>query len=179
MTVSTGIFGTFSGGYVLDLVGSSVRNGMILGAVSMALASCVILVAFLTASSFLVFCVVFSIGEFLLFFVQAPSNALILWSVPRDERAIAVSLSVVCMHVLGDVPGPPLMGFIQQHVTNEWRFTMSLAVIIIAVGAICFSLGLRMAYETEETVDTEWIEEETGDDRSDDDRETRQLVARQ
>ena len=142
MTVTTGIFGTFAGGYVLDLVGNSVRNGMLLGAGAMAAAAVVILVAFLSVSSFLVFCVVFSVGEFFLFFVQAPSNALILWSVPRESRAIAVSLGVVCQHVLGDVPGPPVMGLVQEHLTHNWRATMSLAVVFIALGSVCYGLGV-------------------------------------
>lgn len=143
MTVTTGIFGTFAGGHVLDLVGNSIRNGMLLGAVAMAGAAIVILVAFLAVSSFTLFCVVFSIGEFLLFFIQAPSNALILWSVPRDKRAIAVSLGVVCQHVLGDVPGPPFMGLIQEHITQNWHTTMSLAVIVITLGAAFYALGVR------------------------------------
>ena len=143
MTVTTGIFGTFAGGYVLDVVGNSVQNGMKLGLVAMAGAAIVILVAFSSTTSFLSFCVVFSVGQFLLFFVQAPSNAMILWSVPRDQRAIAMSLAVVAQHVAGDVPGPPIMGLIQEHVTRDWRVTMGLAVIVIAVGAACYGVGSR------------------------------------
>jgi len=150
MTVTTGIFGTFAGGFVLDLVGNSVCNGMLLGAGAMAAAAVVILVAFLSVSSFLVFCVVFSVGEFFLFFVQAPSNALILWSVPRESRAIAVSLGVVCQHVLGDVPGPPVMGLVQEHLTHNWRATMSLAVVFIALGSFCYGLGVSQDGEDED-----------------------------
>ena len=143
MTVTTGIFGTFTGGYVLDLVGNTVQNGMKLGLVAMAGAAAVILVAFASTTSFLSFCVVFSVGQFLLFFVQAPSNAMILWSVPRDQRAIAMSLAVVAQHVAGDVPGPPIMGLIQEHLTHNWRVTMGLAVIVISVGAACYGVGSR------------------------------------
>lgn len=143
MTVTTGIFGTFTGGYVLDLMGNSIQNGMKLGLVAMSGAAGMILVAFSSTTSFLSFCVVFSVGQFLLFFVQAPSNAMILWSVPRDQRAIAMSLAVVAQHIAGDVPGPPIMGLIQEHVTHEWRVTMGLAVIVIAVGAACYGIGSR------------------------------------
>lgn len=144
MTVLTGILGTFTGGYILDAVGSSIRNGMVLCFASMVIAACIIAVAFLISSQFLVFCIVFSLGEFLLFATQAPGNALILWSVPHEHRPLAVSMSVVCMHLLGDVPGPPLMG-LMEGVIGSWRYTMALAALVIALGGIFYGIGIRVA----------------------------------
>ncbi len=144
MTVVTGILGTFCGGYILDMIGSSIRNGMMLCSTAMIVAACAIAVSFLTASQFLGFCIVFSIGEFLLFATQAPGNALILWSVPHEHRSLAVSMSVVCMHILGDVPGPPVMGLIEGAIGN-WRYTMALATIEIALGGLVYALGIRVA----------------------------------
>lgn len=170
MTVTTGIFGTFTGGYVLDVVGNSIRNGMILGAVAMAGAALVILVAFATTTSFLLFCVVFSVGEFLLFFVQAPSNAIILWSVPREQRAIAMSLAVVVQHVAGDVPGPPIMGLIQEHLAHDWRVTMGSAVFVIALGAVCYGIGSQEGREGG-LYDVEDVQEDQGVSERDLERE--------
>ena len=144
MTVVTGIFGTFFGGYLLDAIGSSIRNGMLLCSWAMIIAACAIAVAFLGSSQFIGFCIVFSIGEFLLFATQAPGNALILWSVPHEHRSLAVSMSVVCMHMLGDVPGPPLMGLVEGAIGN-WRYTMTLATAVIALGGVFYGLGTHVA----------------------------------
>jgi len=51
---------------------------------------------------------------------QAPSNAVVLWSVPPGLRPFAVSMSIVLTHLLGDVPSPPLLGAFQGLVDN-WR----------------------------------------------------------
>ena len=144
MTVLTGILGTFLGGHVLDAIGSSLRHGMLLGATGMFGGAAFIITAFVASSSFTTFCLVFSLGEFFLFFAQAPSNALVLWSVPPDQRAMAMSISVVCMHVFGDVPAPPLIGLLESRIQN-WRITMILAAILIILGGFVYTLGIFVA----------------------------------
>lgn len=52
--------------------------------------------------------------------MQAPGNAVCMWSVPTQLRPFAMSMSVVAIHVLGDVPSPPLMGLMQGRLQN-WR----------------------------------------------------------
>ena len=47
-------------------------------------------------------------------------NAVLLWSVPPGVRPLAMSLSVVATHLLGDVPSPPLLGLLQGWLRN-WR----------------------------------------------------------
>ena len=47
-------------------------------------------------------------------------NAVLLWSVPPGVRPLAMSLSVVATHLLGDVPSPPLLGLLQGRLGN-WR----------------------------------------------------------
>lgn len=54
---------------------------------------------------------------------QAPANAVLLWSVPPGLRPLAISLSVVATHLLGDVPSPPLLGLLQGWLKN-WRCVM-------------------------------------------------------
>lgn len=43
-----------------------------------------------------------------------------MWSVPSQLRPFAMSMSVVAIHVLGDVPSPPLLGALQGRLQN-WR----------------------------------------------------------
>ena len=56
--------------------------------------------------------------------LQAPSNAVVLWSVPPGLRPFAVSMSIVLTHLLGDVPSPPLLGAFQGLV-NNWRYAQT------------------------------------------------------
>ena len=43
-----------------------------------------------------------------------------MWSVPTALRPFAMSISVVVMHLCGDVPSPPLLGALQGWLQN-WR----------------------------------------------------------
>ena len=52
--------------------------------------------------------------------LQAPNTAVVLWSVPSRLRPLAMSVQVIVIHVLGDVPSPPLLGLLQERVQN-WR----------------------------------------------------------
>jgi hypothetical protein len=54
-------------------------------------------------------------------------NAVLLWSVPPGVRPLAMSLSVVATHLLGDVPSPPLLGLLQGWLRN-WRCAAACAV---------------------------------------------------
>ncbi len=52
--------------------------------------------------------------------VQAPNTAVVLWSVPARLRPFAMSLQVIVIHVLGDVPSPVILGWLQERLQN-WR----------------------------------------------------------
>ena len=43
-----------------------------------------------------------------------------MWAVPPELRPFAMSMSVVAGHLLGDVPSPPLLGWLQGRL-NNWR----------------------------------------------------------
>lgn len=51
---------------------------------------------------------------------QGPNTAVVLWSVPARLRPFAMSLQVIIIHVLGDVPSPVLLGWLQERIHN-WR----------------------------------------------------------
>ena len=144
ITVITGILGTLLGGVALDFMGSSLRNGMVLCCFGMVTGACCIIVAFLMSPTFGIFCIIFGVGELFLFFTQAPSNALILWSVPAENRPLAISLSVVAMHLLGDVPMPPILGILQTWI-QQWRVTMSIAALLIVLGGVFYGLGIPIS----------------------------------
>ena len=63
-----------------------------------------------------------------------------MWSVPSGVRPFAIATSVVVMHVLGDVPAPPLLGLLQSRLQN-WRLSMCLLSSLLVVAAAAYALG--------------------------------------
>ena len=67
-----------------------------------------------------------------------------MWSVPPGLRPFAMSMSVVTIHILGDVPSPPLLGALQGALGN-WRLSMSLLCLLLLAGAAVFAAGTAAA----------------------------------
>jgi MFS family permease len=144
ITVATGVLGTLTGGLILDHVGSSLRNGLLLCSVALAAGAVFLIGAFSLAHTFGLFCVIFACGEFALFMSQAPSNAVMMWSVLPGLRPLAVSLSVVIMHLFGDVPAPPLLGALQSWL-QDWRMSMVILSTVLALGASVYGVAVYAA----------------------------------
>ena len=109
VTVAAGVTGTILGGAAVDFAGASVTGAARACAVATLLAFALLECAF-AAASFPAFVALFTAGETLAFVAQAPVNAIVLWSVPAGARPLACSLTTVFIHLLGDVPTPPLFG---------------------------------------------------------------------
>ena len=109
VTVAAGATGTILGGAAVDFAGASVAGAARACAVATLLAFALLECAF-AAASFPAFVALFTAGETLAFVAQAPVNAIVLWSVPAGARPLACSLTTVFIHLLGDVPTPPLFG---------------------------------------------------------------------
>ena len=45
---------------------------------------------------------------------------MVLWAVPARLRPSAMSVQVIVIHVLGDVPSPVALGWLQERLQN-WR----------------------------------------------------------
>jgi hypothetical protein len=50
----------------------------------------------------------------LIFMSTGPINSAIINVVAPEMRATSVALSILAIHVLGDVPSPPLVGFVSD-----------------------------------------------------------------
>jgi len=141
VTVISGVLGTLAGGVLLDRRGCTIRNGLIICASGLSIGSIMAIASFLLAPSFPIFCIMFGMAQAALFSTAAPSNAVAMWSVPSGLRPLAMSMSVVAMHVFGDVPSPPLMGLVQESL-QDWKITMSLAAVVLLVGAVAYGVGI-------------------------------------
>jgi hypothetical protein len=150
VTVITGVFGSLFGGLALDALGSTLSNANLVCGVSNLVGLVFVLLSFLAAQSFTAFIILFALGELALFMMQAPVNAIGMWSVPPALRPLAISMVTVSIHLLGDVPSPPLVGAIQSalgagkaphEADAQWRISMSLISLLLAFSGATFLRG--------------------------------------
>lgn len=114
----TGFAGSIVGGTILDKMGGS--QGLLGTYRSCAFMALVITMGFpcgviaLLSTSLGLFLPFIILGVMCLFTIQAPVNAAILTSVPKNMRTYAINFSVLIMHALGDFPSPMLAGAISD-----------------------------------------------------------------
>ncbi|KAK9844649.1 hypothetical protein WJX74_005143 [Apatococcus lobatus] len=141
VTVLAGIVGTLAGGFVLDQVGATLANALLICITACTVGCALIIVGFMIPQTLHAFILPFAMGEFALFSISAPCNAVGLWSVPTRLRPFAMSLNILVIHLLGDVPSPPILGLIQGRIQN-WRISMSIASALLIPSACLYGLGL-------------------------------------
>jgi hypothetical protein len=73
-------------------------------------------------------------AQLLLFASTGPVNAAIVAEVPPAERASAMAMSILAIHVLGDVPSPALIGVLSD------RSSLGRAVLVVPVAILVAGL---------------------------------------
>jgi MFS transporter, Spinster family, sphingosine-1-phosphate transporter len=128
IVVVTGFVGTLFGGWLGDYCLKRSPQGYLWfsGAVTLAAAPLALLA--LTAAAPALYYPAIVLAEVLLFMSTGPINAAIANSVSPLERASAMALSVFAIHLLGDVPSPPLIGYLAD------VGTLGQAVLIVPAG---------------------------------------------
>ena len=130
IVVATGFLGTFAGGYLSDALRRRFAQADLwVCGISTLVAAPVTLVVFTTGrpASYLAAMVV---GLLLLFASTGPVNSAIIAEVPPAERASAVAISILAIHLLGDVLSPPLIGFLSD------RSSLGRAVLVVPVAVL-------------------------------------------
>ena len=74
--------------------------------------------------------------------LQAPQNAIVLWSVPPLLRPFAMSMQLITIHVLGDVPSAPALSLLQSWLRN-WRSSLLLHPRQGSLSLPCKALACR------------------------------------
>lgn len=140
ITIICGIFGTLSGGYILDSMTATIPNAfkLLSGATFLGAIFCFSAFCF---SSLHAFIALFSIGELLVFATQAPVNYVCLHSVEPSLRPLSMAISTVSIHIFGDVPSSPLVGVLQDYV-NNWRLTALVLTSVLFIAAGIWFVGV-------------------------------------
>lgn len=135
IVVVTGFVGTFFGGWLGDRLLRRFRESYLwVSGVSTLLAVPFAWIAF-TARDRTVYTAAIIIAEVLVFMSTGPVNSAIVNVVAPDRRATAVALSILAIHLLGDVPSPPLIGFLSD-ASSLGRAMLLLPVAFAASGLI-------------------------------------------
>jgi hypothetical protein len=87
------------------------------------------------------------LAELLLFASTGPINSVIVHVVSPSERATAVALSILSIHLLGDVPSPYLIGWISD-ASSLGRAVLIVPVAVLACGVI-WTLGAWLGERAE------------------------------
>ena len=98
-----------------------------------------------SSTNFYAFLFFLAVGESFAFMLQAPINAVVLRSVPTDSRPLACALCTVAVHVFGDVPSPPLFGYLLVKSNENWRWVMKVFTLCFAVAGVVFFVGGMIA----------------------------------
>jgi MFS transporter, Spinster family, sphingosine-1-phosphate transporter len=135
IVVATGLIGTFAGGWIGDRLLKNDRQAYLKLSGWTALAAVpAAAVAFFAPGRVLPMVGIVA-AELLLFASTGPINSVIVNVVAPGDRATAVALSILAIHLFGDVPSPPLMGAISDAANLRAAFTVVPVSIAIA-GAI-------------------------------------------
>ncbi len=128
----TGFTGTFAGGWLGDFfLRKSKQSYLWVSGIATLLAAPATFVA-VSSSHRGTYLTAIVIAEILIFMSTGPINSAIVNVVAPTERATAVGLSIFIMHLLGDVPSPPLIGVVSDHSSLEHAFVLVPIAIVIA-----------------------------------------------
>ena len=128
--VITGFVGTFIGGWLGDyLLRRTPRAYLWVSGVATLLAAPAAWLA-LTLENPAGYWKALVIAELLVFACTGPVNSAVVSEVPAGMRASAMALCIFTIHILGDVPSPPLIGAISD------ARSLQLAVMLIPAAVL-------------------------------------------
>lgn len=130
IVVLTGFAGTFAGGYVADALRRRLRAADLWVCGLATLAAAPLALAVFVAQSPALYLLALVLAQLLLFASTGPVNAAIVNAVAPAERASAVALSILAIHLFGDVPSPFLIG-----VLSDWA-SLGRAVLIVPAAVL-------------------------------------------
>jgi MFS family permease len=144
VVVATGFIGTFAGGWLGDFWLKKNRHAYLWMSGIATLIAAPFMLAALCSPVPAVFWTGIVIAEILLFASTGPVNSVIVSQVSPTQRATAIAASNFAIHVLGDVPSPPLIGWISDHSSLKYGVLVVPASILLS-GATWTYSAMRLS----------------------------------
>ena len=141
IVIVTGFFGTLVGGWLGDYSLKRSRQGYLWFSAVTTLAAAPVALLALTSPAPQIYYPAIVIAELLCFMSTGPINAAIANMVSPLERASAMALSIFAIHLLGDVPSPPLIGHLA--VTGSLERAVLVVPVALAIGGVIWLLSAR------------------------------------
>ena len=132
IAVVTGFVGTFAGGWLGDLLLRRTKNAYLWVSGIATLVAAPITYVALSNHNRTIYLTAIVIAEVLIFMSTGPVNSAIINAVSPHERATALGLSVLVIHLIGDIPSPPLIGAMSDASSLERAFLVVPVAIVIA-----------------------------------------------
>jgi MFS family permease len=143
IVVVTGFVGTFVGGWLGDYCLKYSRQAYLWLSGATTLLAVPFVVVALTASAPSAYYPGIVCAQLLLFMSTGPINAAIVNMVSPFERASAVALSMFAIHLLGDVPSPPLIGSISD--ASSLGQAVLIVPVAVAIGGLVWLGAARVS----------------------------------
>ncbi len=143
IVVVTGVVGTLAGGWLGDYCLRRSRQGYLWFSGVVTLAAAPVAVLALAAPDRGIYYPAIVVAELLLFMSTGPINAAIVNIVSPFERASAIALSMFAIHLLGDVPSPPLIGYLSD--VGSLGGAVLMVPVALAIGGLIWLVSARSA----------------------------------
>jgi MFS family permease len=132
MTAATGLVGTFIGGWLGDRFLKRTNQAYLwVSGVATFIAAPLTYVG-LSNPNRHIYLPAIAVAQLLIFMCTGPVNSAIVTQVDPNERASALGMSILLMHLVGDIPSPPLIGYLSDRSTLEHAFLIVPVAIVIA-----------------------------------------------
>ncbi len=139
-----GIVGTALGGFLADRLKGRVREPyLFVSALSMLPAAALAGIALYVVKTPFAIMACITAAQVFLWIYNAPINALIVNAVDAGMRARAFGISILAIHVLGDVLSPPLIGAISDATDGNLPLALALVPVFILLGGVVWAVGWR------------------------------------
>lgn len=156
LTAGMGIIGSVFGGWNLDRLrrGNSTSNThnlekalRLITTISILALPSAIMAFYLADYGPGFFFALLGFSEFLMFAAISPINSAIMWSVPFQYNPIAIAMSVVSTHALGDAISPFAIGGLLDATGDDYSLVMMLASGWLIWSVLGFSAGWAIAHK--------------------------------
>ncbi len=146
-----GLVGTTGGGFIADRLGKVTRQPYLaLSGLAMLPATVLTVVALFVLKAPMAIVATVLGAQLFLWAYNAPVNAILVNSVEPGLRARAFGLSILCIHLFGDVLSPPLIGVVSD-LTGNLELALVMVPIAVLVGGLAWLIGWRTLPEAAPT----------------------------